>query len=350
MVLLDISLQTRVVIGISGMVLLFASFLVVFIANQRKKIQYHKNLQLMHTEQQEALLQQNMLLEQRVQERTSELSLQKETLQQTLTELKSSQLQLVQKEKMASLGELTAGIAHEIQNPLNFVLNFSDLNTELIAELKDLMKSEEMPSAFLVEALPLVSDLADNLTKISHHGKRAEGIVKSMLQHSRRQTGTMELIDINELAEEYLMLSYHGYRNKNKSFSCKLQTFLGEHIDRIYMVPQDIGHILVNLFNNAFYSMNEKMNRQQVGYSPELILRTDKEGEKALITVRDNGMGIPEKIIHKIFQPFFTTKPTGEATGLGLSLSYDIIKAHQGELKVESEEGEYASLQIQLNC
>jgi signal transduction histidine kinase len=350
MVLLDISLQTRVVIGISAMVLLFAGFLIVFIANQRKKIQYHKNLQLIHAEQQEALLQQNVLLEQKVEERTAELSLQKEALQQTLTELKASQLQLVQREKMASLGELTAGIAHEIQNPLNFVLNFGDLNTELLAELKELMEKGELPGAFMEEAIPLVGDLTDNFTKILHHGKRAEGIVKSMLQHSRRQSGNMELIDINELAAEYLQLSYHGYRSKNKTFSCNLQTILGENIGRIYMVPQDIGHILINLFNNAFYSMNEKMSKQQDGYSPELILQTEKVGEKLLITVRDNGLGISEKIIHKIFQPFFTTKPTGEATGLGLSLSYDMIKAHQGELKVESKEGEYASMQIELNC
>lgn len=350
MVLLDISLQTRVAIGISAMVLLFAGFLIVFITNQRKKLQYHRNLQLLHAEQQQILLQQNTILEQKVQERTAELSKQKETLQQTLNELQSSQLQLVQKEKMASLGELTAGIAHEIQNPLNFVLNFGDLNTELLDELKDLIKKEELPKDFSDEALPLLNDISDNLVKIVHHGKRADGIVKSMLQHSRRQSGSMELVDINELAEEYLTLSYHGFRGKHKTFACNLQIILGDSIGRIYMVPQDIGHILVNLFNNAFYSMNEKMEKHLDGYSPTLTLQTAKVGEKAIISVRDNGMGISEKIIQKVFQPFFTTKPTGEATGLGLSLSYDIIRAHQGEFKVESKEGEYASFQIELNC
>jgi two-component system NtrC family sensor kinase len=350
MVLLEISLQTRVAIGISAMVLLFAGFLIVFITNQRKKLQYHKNLQLMHAEQQQTLLQQNAILEQKVMERTSELSKQKETLQQTLNELKSSQLQLIQKEKMASLGELTAGIAHEIQNPLNFVLNFSDLNSELLSELQVLMKSQEIPTGIANEAFPLLNDIADNLLKIVHHGKRADGIVKSMLQHSSRQTGSLELIDINELAQEYLTLSYHGFRSKHKAFVCDLQIVLGENMGRIYMVPQDIGHILVNLFSNAFYSMNEKMSKQLEGYSPILSLQTRKEGEKVFISVRDNGMGISEKIMHKIFQPFFTTKPTGEATGLGLSLSYDIIRAHQGELKVESREGEYASFQIELNC
>ena len=349
MVLLDISLQSRVIIGISAMVLLFASFLVVFISNQRKKLQYHKNLQAIHEEQQEALIQQNALLEQRVLERTAELSEQKETLQITLSELKASQLQLVQKEKMASLGELTAGIAHEIQNPLNFVLNFGEINAELLAEIKERMASETFSKEFTEDINPLVHDFTENLNKILHHGKRADGIVKNMLQHSRRHNGIMELADLNELADEYIKLSYHGFRSKHKSFNCTFKTTFDGHVGRISIIPQDVGHILINLFTNAFYSMNEKAKLNNKDYEPTLFVFTEKKENKAVITIKDNGMGIPATIINKIFQPFFTTKPTGEATGLGLSLSYDMIKAHQGSLKVDSKEGEYATFTIELN-
>ena len=347
--LLNISIQYRVIIGISAMVLLFTSFLIVFISNQRKKLQYHKTLQAMHEEQQQALLQQNALLEQRVLERTAELSAQKETLQQTLSELKASQMQLVQKEKMASLGELTAGIAHEIQNPLNFVLNFGEINADLLAEIKERIAAETLPAGFTNDINPLVNDFTENLKKILHHGKRADGIVKNMLQHSQRHNGVMELTDLNELADEYLKLSYHGFRAKHKSFTCSFQNLFDGHLERINIIPQDIGHILVNIFNNAFYSMFEKMKLGIAAYTPTLSISTEKKENKAIITIRDNGIGISDKIIHKIFQPFFTTKPTGEATGLGLSLSYDMIKAHQGELKVNSEEGEYAAFSITLN-
>jgi two-component system NtrC family sensor kinase len=347
--LIDISLQSRVIIGISAMVLLFASFLVVFISNQRKKLQYHKNLQALHEEQKQILMQQNILLEQRVLERTAELSAQKETLQQTLSELKASQMQLVQKEKMASLGELTAGIAHEIQNPLNFVLNFGEINAELLAEIKELIAKESLRTGFADDINPLINDFTENLKKILHHGKRADGIVKNMLQHSRRHTGGMELTDLNELADEYLKLSYHGFRAKHKSFTCSFENLFDGQLERITIIPQDIGHILINIFNNAFYSMNEKLKLGVTNYTPLLSISTEKEDNKAVIKIRDNGKGIPDKIIHKIFQPFFTTKPTGEATGLGLSLSYDMIKAHQGELKVDSVEGEYAAFTVGLN-
>ncbi len=347
--LLDISIQTRVIIGISAMVLLFASFLIVFISNQRKKLQYHQNLQALHQEQQQALLQQNTLLEQRVVERTAELFQQKETLQQTLSELKASQLQLVQKEKMASLGELTAGIAHEIQNPLNFVLNFGELNTDLLTELKERMETETLPAGFTDDIDPLLNDFTENLKKILHHGKRAEGIVKNMLQHTRRHTGIMELTDLNELADEYLKLSYHGFRSKNKSFNCTIKTAFDGNIDRIRIIPQDIGQIMINLFNNAFYSMNEKLKLNEKDYEPTLSIISEMKNNKVILSVRDNGMGIPEKNVQKIFQPFFTSKPTGEATGLGLSLSYDIIKAHEGDLKVDSIEGEYAEFTMALN-
>ena len=349
MVLLDITLQTRVIIGISAMLVLFTSFLIVFISNQRKKLQYHKNLQALHEEKQKTLKEQNIILEQKVHERTKELSEKTESLEITLDELKASQTQLIQKEKMASLGELIAGIAHEIQNPLNFVLNFGELNSELITEIKSTIAAETLPEKFTGEINELINDFSANQHKILHHGRRADGIVKNMLQHSRRHTGSMELTDLNELADEYLKLSYHGFRSKHKTFICDFHTSFDGAIGRIEIIPQDIGHIFVNLFNNAFYSMNEKAKMKGNGYEAKLFVSTEKKGNKAMIIVKDNGMGISPTIIDKIFQPFFTTKPTGEATGLGLSLSYDIIKAHQADLKVESKESEYATFTMELN-
>jgi len=349
MELLDISLQSRVVIGISAMLVLFASFLIVFISNQRKKLQYHKNLQALHEEQKENLKAQNLLLEQKVNERTKELSEKTEFLEITLDELKASQSQLIQKEKMASLGELTAGIAHEIQNPLNFVLNFGELNSELITEIKSMIASETLPQKFTGEINALINDFSANQHKILHHGRRADGIVKNMLQHSRKHSGILEPTDLNELVDEYLKLSYHGFRGKNKSFICDLQTIYDGAVEKIRIIPQDIGHILVNLFHNSFYSMNEKSKAYGDKYEAKLYVSTEKKGSKVFVTVKDNGLGIPQANIPKIFQPFFTTKPTGEATGLGLSLSYDIIKAHRGEMKAESIEGESATFTIELN-
>jgi two-component system, NtrC family, sensor kinase len=349
MVLLDISLQSRVIIGISAMVVLFTGFLVVFISNQRKKILYHKNMQAMHEEQQQLLRQQNILLEQKVKERTAEISAQKETLQKTLEDLKASQLQLIQKEKMASMGELTAGIAHEIQNPLNFVLNFGDINAELLEEIKEKMAAEETKTKWTGDISELVNDISDNQKKILHHGRRAEGIVKNMLQHTRRSDGIMELAEINELADEYLKLSYHGFRSKHKSFHCTFKNSFDSEADRLRIIPQDIGHLLVILFNNAFYAMNEKQKKYGSDYNPVMQLSTKRKENKLFLKIEDNGTGIPAKNIQKIFQPFFTTKPTGEATGLGLSLGYDIVKAHQGELKVESNEGERTLFTIELN-
>jgi two-component system NtrC family sensor kinase len=349
MVLLDISIQSRVIIGISAMLVLFTSFLVVFIYNQRKKLQYHKELQAMLDERQKLLSDQNVMLEQKVSQRTAELSEQKEVLQKTLQDLKASQSQLIQKEKMASLGELTAGVAHEIQNPLNFVINFGEVNRELLAEMKDRIASESLPPGFNDDIKELIDDMVDNQNKILHHGKRADGIVKNMLQHSRAQSGVVELTDLNELSEEYLKLAYHGFRAKHKSFHCHFNTAYDENVGRINLVPEDIGHTLVNLFNNAFFSMNEKMKLNPANYEPVLAISTEKKEGKALVSVRDNGMGISPKIMDKIYQPFFTTKPTGEATGLGLSLSYDMIKAHQGEIKVDSMEGEFASFTIELS-
>ena len=349
MSLLEINLQYRVIIGISAMVFLFTSFLIAFVSNQRKKLKYHKDLQSLHLQQQQMLIQQNSLLEQRVAQRTSELSQQKENLQSALKELKASQLQLIQKEKMAYLGELTAGIAHEIQNPLNFVNNFAEINAELLSEMKERLAGDYLASGAKDDISSIVENVTQNLEKILDHGRRADGIVKNMLQHSRTQSGEMQQTDINALADEYLKLSYYGFRTKNKLFNCTIKTTFDESLERINIIPQDIARILINLFNNAFYSVNEKRKLKGEDYEPVISVITKRKENKAELIVTDNGMGIPKKIIEKIYQPFFTTKPTGEGTGLGLSLSYDIIKAHQGELKVSSVEGEYAEFTMELS-
>jgi signal transduction histidine kinase len=252
-----------------------------------------------------------------------------QVLEKTLTDLKSTQTQLIQSEKMASLGELTAGIAHEIQNPLNFVNNFSEVNKELVNELQ-----QELKSGKIEEAIAISNDIINNEQKINHHGKRADAIVKGMLQHSRSSTGQKESTDINALADEYLRLSYHGLRAKDNSFNATMKTDFDNAIGKINIIPQDIGRVLLNLYNNSFYAVNEKCKQQIEGYEPTVSVSTKKINDKVVLTVMDNGNGIPQKVVDKIFQPFFTTKPTGQGTGLGLSLSYDIIKAHGGEIKV----------------
>ena len=258
----------------------------------------------------------------------------KDEIEKAYSELKSAQQQLIQSEKMASLGELTAGIAHEIQNPLNFVNNFSEVNRELIFEMK-----EELKQGNVEEAKDIATNIDENEKKINHHGKRADAIVKSMLQHSRSSSGVKEPTDINALADEYFRLSYHGLKARDKSFNAILKTDFDEHIGNISIVRQDIGRVILNLFNNAFYAVQEKKRQQADGYEPMVSVTTEKRDNKILISIRDNGNGIPPNIIDKVFQPFFTTKPTGQGTGLGLSLSYDIIKAHGGGIKVESREG-----------
>jgi len=266
-------------------------------------------------------------------------------LEKTLAELKSTQTQLIQSEKMASLGELTAGIAHEIQNPLNFVNNFSEVNTELIAEMK-----EELGKGNTEEAKALAKDIDDNEKKIVFHGKRADAIVKGMLQHSRSSNGIKEPTDINELADEYLRLAYHGLRAKDKSFNAGMKTDFDETIGKINIIPQDIGRVILNLITNAFYVVDEKKKQAGDGYEPTVSISTKKTGNLVEIKVADNGNGIPQKVLEKIFQPFFTTKPTGQGTGLGLSMSYDIVtKGHGGELKVETKEGEGTQFIIILN-
>jgi signal transduction histidine kinase len=244
---------------------------------------------------------------------------------------------------MASLGELTAGIAHEIQNPLNFVNNFSEVNKELLAEMRDEIEKGNLEGVKLI-----ANDLIDNEEKINHHGKRADAIVKGMLQHSRSSSGIKEPTDINALTDEYLRLAYHGLRAKDKSFNATMKTDFDESIGSINIVPQDIGRVVLNLLTNAFYAVNEKKKQQPEGYEPTVSIRTKKVTGKVEIRVADNGNGIPQKVLDKIFQPFFTTKPTGQGTGLGLSLAYDIIKAHGGELKVETKEGEGSEFIIQL--
>ncbi|HET6995822.1 MAG TPA: ATP-binding protein [Chitinophagaceae bacterium] len=259
-------------------------------------------------------------------------------LEKTLSDLKSTQSQLIQSEKMASLGELTAGIAHEIQNPLNFVNNFSEVNKELLTEMND-----EIEKGNYAEAKALAKDVKDNQDKINHHGKRADAIVKGMLQHSRTSNGTKEATDINLLCDEYLRLAYHGLRAKDNSFNAKTETDFDTSIGKINVMPQDIGRVILNLISNAFYAapLPHKAGFRDSDFShdPTVWISTKKEGNKILISVKDNGPGIPSNILDKIFQPFFTTKPTGQGTGLGLSLSYDIIKAHGGDIRVVTKEG-----------
>ncbi len=268
----------------------------------------------------------------------------KQKAENALTNLKSTQSQLIQSEKMASLGELTAGIAHEIQNPLNFVNNFSEVSNELIDEMK-----EELAVGNWQLAKEIADDIKQNLEKINHHGKRADAIVKGMLQHSRASSGVKEPTDINALADEYLRLAYHGLRAKDKDFNATLKTDFDETLGSINIIPQDIGRVILNLITNAFYAVNEKKKSNNVGYEPVVSVITKISGDIAEIIVRDNGNGIPQKNLDKIFQPFFTTRPTGQGTGLGLSISYDIVtKGHGGRLSVDSTEGEGTTFTMQI--
>jgi signal transduction histidine kinase len=259
--------------------------------------------------------------------------------------LKSTQSQLIQSEKMASLGELTAGIAHEIQNPLNFVNNFSEVNKEMIAEMKT-----EIDKGNYEEVKTIAANIESNEEKINQHGRRADAIVKGMLLHSRSGSGSKEPTDMNAMADEYLRLSYHGIRAKDSSFNATIKTDYDVSIEKINIVPQDMGRVLLNIYNNAFYAVAEKKKKlpAATAYDPTVSVSTKKTDNGVLIQIEDNGNGIPQKAFDKIFQPFFTTKPTGQGTGLGLSLSYDIVKAHGGEIKVETQEGEYTEFTITL--
>ncbi len=265
------------------------------------------------------------------------------SLESILSQLKSTQAQLIQSEKMASLGELTAGIAHEIQNPLNFVNNFSEVSNELIDEMKTEFKKGDTEEGFAI-----ADDIKQNLEKIHHHGKRASDIVKGMLEHSRTSTGQKEPTDINALCDEYLRLAYHGLKAKNKDFNATMETLFDPNLPKIDIIPQDIGRVILNLITNAFYAVSERSKKGEAGYEPTISITTKRvdsplgsggqrgKGVNIQISIFDNGPGIPDAIKDKIFQPFFTTKPTGQGTGLGLSLSYDIVKAHGGDIRVES--------------
>ena len=271
-----------------------------------------------------------------------------QTLKNTLDDLKSTQAQLIQAEKMASLGELTAGIAHEIQNPLNFVNNFSEVSGELIDEM-----DEELDKGDIREAKEIAGDIRQNLEKILTHGQRADGIVKGMLQHSRGSSGEKEPTDINALADEYLRLSYHGLRARDKSFTADFKLDADSNLSKVNVVPQDIGRVLLNLINNAFYAVSEKAKQNRDGYKPSVLVSTlqitpPSGGRGVEIRVKDNGPGIPDEVKKKIFQPFFTTKPTGQGTGLGLSMSYDIVKVHGGNLTVDSRQDKGTEFIIQL--
>lgn len=319
----------------------------MLIINNKQKKALEKERKINEEKEKEYLITEQLKaqLEIQVRERTAEITRQKEELQKTLHELEATQSQLIHAEKMASLGELTAGIAHEIQNPLNFVNNFSEINAELLAEMKTAIDNGDYE-----EVKALANDVADNEQKINLHGKRADSIVKGMLQHSRTSTGQKELTDINTLCDECLRLSYHGLRAKDKTFNAGFETKFDEQLPKINILPQEIGRVILNLCNNAFYATNARKKTAGSDYKPMVgIETTSGPGKSIEIRVRDNGSGIPKQIMDKIFQPFFTTKPTGQGTGLGLSMSYDIItNAHQGSLQVESEENAGTTFIINL--
>lgn len=272
---------------------------------------------------------------------------QKIKAENALSELKAIQRQMIHTAKMASLGEVMAGIAHEIQNPLNFVTNFSELNMEILDEMRE-MVLDKLDASDKAAADDIMNSIAENLKKINDHGKRADAIVKGMLQHSRASTGEKKLTDINALVDDSLRLSYHGLKAKNKGLNINVKTDFDKNAGEVAVVPQDISRVILNLCNNAFYSVNQKKQTTDSEYEPTVLVTTKRSGDKVKISVRDNGNGVPKKILDKIFQPFFTTKPTGQGTGLGLSLSYDIIKFHDGELKVETEEGNFSEFTIEL--
>jgi two-component system NtrC family sensor kinase len=321
-------------------------------SKQNKVLKKEKQKTQAEEERNKFISAQKEKLELIVAERTAEITKQKDELMHAFTELKNTQSQLIQSEKMASLGELTAGIAHEIQNPLNFVNNFSEVSNELIDEM-----NEEIEKGDLEEAKAISIDIKQNLAKINHHGKRADAIVKGMLQHSRKNTAEKEPTDINELADEYLRLAYHGLRAKDKSFNATLETDFDKNIGKVNVNSQDMGRVILNLISNAFYACTEQSRRatnerpkasEDGSYKPTVSVSTKKMKDQIIISVKDNGNGIPKHVLDKIFQPFFTTKPTGEGTGLGLSMSYDIIKAQGGELKVETKLGEGTTFTIIL--
>ncbi|WP_432410503.1 sensor histidine kinase [Rasiella sp. SM2506] len=339
--------------GIQNTIPLRVSTVLIFMDTTWKIVHWHVSVAV-ETEEGDTfhldeLQLKNQKLEKLVDERTA-------ALKQSIADLKATQAQLIQSEKMASLGELTAGIAHEIQNPLNFVNNFSEVSNELIDEM-----NEEIDKGDIEEAKHISKDIKQNLEKITHHGKRADAIVKGMLQHSRKSTAEKEPTDINKLADEYLRLAYHGLRAKDKTFNATLETNFDESVGRVNVIPQDMGRVILNLITNAFYACAERSRSatnakkssftetSEDSYKPTVSVSTKKMNNSIEISVKDNGNGIPQEIVDKIYEPFFTTKPTGEGTGLGLSMSYDIVtKGHGGELKVDTEKGKGTTFTIKL--
>ena len=325
-------------------------FTFIFIARSQKKQLVREETEREQEEQaKQRITAQNTELERLVAERTATLTQQTEELRYALAELKTTQTQLIQSEKMASLGELTAGIAHEIQNPLNFVTNFADVSAELVQELAE---EQQRPARDLPLEAELLDDLKQNLQKITHHGQRASGIVRNMLEHSRQSTGERQPTNLNQLADEYLRLAYHGLRAKDKSFNATITTFFDPSLKEVEVVAQDMGRVLLNLFTNAFYAVRKRQQdpAAPTNYAPTVSVSTlHRAGGQIEVRVQDNGTGIPADIQPKIFQPFFTTKPTGEGTGLGLSLSYDIVtKGHHGTLTVASKVGEGTEFIVSL--
>ena len=330
----------------------FALFWLVaffFVArNQKKNLEQQRLLRETEELERQRITAQNTELERQVAARTADLQKQAAALRHTVQELKTTQAQLIQSEKMASLGELTAGIAHEIQNPLNFVNNFAEVSAELVSELEE---ERQKPVRDPNLEVDLLTDLRQNLLKISQHGGRASSIVRGMLEHSRTSSGERTPTDLNLLADEYLRLAYHGLRAKDKTFNATLQPAFDPDLPPVAVVAQDLGRVLLNLLTNAFYAVRQRQQLGVAGYVPTVGVRTSHGEGLVEIRVRDNGTGMSEAVQQKIFQPFFTTKPTGEGTGLGLSLSYDIItQGHGGTLRVSSEEGEGTEFTITLPC
>jgi len=340
------ALETGTVDNIEGLVLIWAGVFLLVARSQAKTITAETQARQAAEQEQRAIESQSQTLEVEVNQRTAALARQTDELRTTLSELQATQDQLIQSEKMASLGELTAGIAHEIQNPLNFVNNFADVSVELVAELAE---ERARPTRDPAVEAELLADLRQNLQRIAQHGGRAAGIVRGMLEHSRASTGERQPTDVNALADEYLRLAYHGLRAKDKRFNATLQPMLAPGLPLVEAVPGDLGRVLLNLFINAFYAVQKRQQAGEAGYAPTVGVRTELAGEWVRIVVSDNGTGMPAEVQARIFQPFFTTKPSGEGTGLGLSLAHDIVvQGHGGTLSVESQPGAGTEFTITL--
>ncbi|WBO84085.1 sensor histidine kinase [Hymenobacter yonginensis] len=316
------------------LLLLVGGIIGILVREQRRRLQQEREKHLL-------LEQQNELLEQQVQQRTADL-------QQSLDHLQATQRQLIQSEKLASLGELTAGVAHEIQNPLNFVLNFSEVSVELVQELKEEVL-HQLPATTMAPAAELLQNLEDNLQRITQHGQRAGGIVQGMLLHARTSASERQPTNLNALTDQFLRLAYQGMRAKDKAFNVTIETHFAPDMGLVSVAPQDIGRVLLNLFNNALYALRKRQQAQEPGYKPLLQVTTQCRSGQVELRVRDNGPGIAADVLDKIFQPFFTTKPTGEGSGLGLSISYDIVtQGHGGQLLCQTQEGAYTEFIMRL--